>query len=79
MATFFGSRKKQEKTEIEDQKIYLRIKFRKLYLEQLDRLEKNLQKENIDKIELNRLRTILEIKFCETRQKDWIKFQKIIK
>ena len=79
MATFFGSRKKQEKTEIEDQKNYLRIKFRKLYLEQLDRLEKNLQKENIDKIELNRLRTILEIKFCETRQKDWIKFQKIIK
>lgn len=79
MALFFGPRKKHEKHEIEDNLIYLRIKFRKMYLEQIDRLEKNLQQENIDNIELNRLRTILETKFCETQLKDWKKFQKIIK
>lgn len=79
MALFFGSRKKQEKHEIENNLIYLRIKFRKLYLEQIDRLEKNLQQKNIDNIELNRLRTILETKFCETQLKDWKQFQKVIK
>jgi hypothetical protein len=79
MALFFGSRKKQEKDKIENQEIYLRIKFRRLYLEQLNRLEKNLQQENIDSIELSRLRTILKTQFCKTQLEDWKQFQKIIK
>ena len=79
MALFFGSRKKQEKKENEDNLIYLRIKYRKLYLDQLDRLEKNLQQENIDNTELYRLRTILEARFWKTQLEDWRQFQKIMK
>jgi hypothetical protein len=79
MALFFGSRKKQEKKENEDNLIYLRIKYRKLYLDQLDRLEKNLQQENIDNTELYRLRTILEARFWKTQLEDWRQFQKLMK
>ena len=59
--------------------VYQRIQHKKSYQEQLDRLDSLLQHENIDKIERDRLRTILEAKYYETQQEDWDRLQKLMK
>ena len=56
-----------------------RIQHKKFYQEQLGRLESQLQHENIDKIERDRLRTILEAKFYETQQEDWDRLKLLMK
>jgi hypothetical protein len=56
-----------------------RIQHKKSYQEQLDRLDSQLQHENIDEIERDRLRTILEAKYYEQQQEDWDQLQKLMK
>ena len=54
------------------------IHLKKFYCAQLDRLDSQLQHENIDQKERTRLRAILEKKYVKHQQEDWIQFQKLI-
>jgi hypothetical protein len=72
-------RKKSNKGKIIQEYVNQRVRQKRLYQKQLDRLDSQLQLENIDKNERERLRTILEAKYFEQQQDDWEQLQKIIK
>jgi hypothetical protein len=71
-------RKKSKKCKLIEKYVNQRILQKRIYQEQLDRLYSQLQSENIDKNERDRLSTILEAKYYERQQDDWEKLQKII-
>ena len=56
-----------------------RVEHKKTYQQQLDRLDSQLEQENIDKIERDRFITILEAKYYEQQHEDWDKFENSIK
>lgn len=74
----FSSRKKQKKGIITAKSVDQMIHLKKFYCAQLDRLDSQLQHENIDQKERTRLRAILEKKYVKHQQEDWIQFQKLI-
>ena len=74
-----GFRKKPKKVKLIGKYVNQRIEHKKTYKEQLDRLDSQLEQENIDKFERGRLRTILEAKYYEQQQEDWTYFEKLIK
>ena len=75
----FSLRKKSKKGKLIGEYVKKRIHKKRLYQEQLDLLDSQLQDGNIDNNERDRLRIILEAKYYEKQQDDWKKFQKIIK
>ena len=79
MGLSFNFRKKNKKGKLIGKYVNQRIQHKKSYQEQLDRLDSQLQHENIDKLERDRLRTILEAKYYEHQQEDWDRFEKLIK
>ncbi len=75
----FSFGKKPKTGKLISKYVNQRIEHKKSYQEQLDRLDSQLQHENIDKIERDRLRTILETKYYQQQQEDWNQLQKIMK
>jgi hypothetical protein len=70
-------RKKSKKGKLIQKYVNQRVRQKRLYQEQLDRLDSQLKHENIDLNERDRLRTILEAKYYEQQQDDWDQLQKI--
>lgn len=79
MGFSWSFRKKPKTGKLIGKYVNQRIRHKKLYQENLDRLDSQLQHENIDKIERDRLRTILEAKYYEQQQEDWDQLQKLMK
>ena len=75
----FSFGKKSKKNKLICKFVNQRIQHKKVYLEQLDRLDSQLQLENIDQLERERLRTILEAKFYEQQQEDLEQLQELLK
>ena len=71
--------KKPKKGKLIGKYVNQRVENKKTYQQQLDRLDSQLEQENIDKIERDRFRTILEAKYYEQQQEDWDKFENSIK
>lgn len=76
MALSFSFGRKQKMGTLMVKYVNKRIRQKKSYEEQLERLDAQLQHENIDKLERDRLRTILEAKYYKQQQKDWDQIQK---
>ena len=79
MGFSFSFGKKPKTGKLMGKYVNQRIQHKKSYQEQLDRLDSQLQQENIDKLERDRLRTILEAKYYEQQQEDWEQLQKLMK
>ena len=75
----FSFGKKPKKNKLICKFVNQRIQHKKVYQEQLDRLDSQLQLENIDQLERERLRTILEAKFYEQQQEDLEQLQELLK
>ena len=75
----FSFGKKPKKSKVICKFVNQRIQHKKAYQEQLDRLDSQLQLENIDQLERERLRTILEAKFYEQQQEDLEQLQELLK
>lgn len=74
----FGFRKKQRMAKLIDNYVNQRIQHKRSYGEQLERLDAQLKHENIDKLERDRLKTILEAKYYKQQQEDWNQIQKLM-
>ena len=79
MGFSFGLRKKQNTSRLIGKYVNQRKQHKKSYQEQLERLDSQLEHENIDKIERDRFRTILEAKYYEKQQEDWLQIQEQMK
>ena len=79
MGFSFSFAKKPKTGKLIGKYVDQRNQHKKSYQEQLDRLDLQLQHENIDKIERDRLRTILEAKYYQQQQEDWDQLQKLMK
>jgi len=79
MGFSFSFGKKQKMVKLIGHYVNQRIQHTRTYEEELERLDTQLQHEKIDKIERNRLITILETNYYEQQQKDWNHTKKRIK
>ena len=78
MGFSFHYRKKQKMGKLIGYYVNQRIQHKRAYEQELNRLDAQLQHEKIDKLERDRLRTILETEYYEQQQEDWKHIKKRI-
>ena len=71
----FGFGKKQKMVKLIDKYVNQRIKHKRSFEEQLMRFDAQLQHEEIDQLERDRLRDLLEAKYYQQQQEEWIPIQ----
>jgi hypothetical protein len=72
---FFGFGKKQKMVKLVGKYVNQRLKHKRSFKNQLERLDAQLQHEEIDQLERDRLRDLLEANYYQQQQEDWKRIQ----